>query len=435
MMSFRDVSLLDLPCEILLHILDLVDTDSRQCVRHVCKALRDMVDDPLLWRHRCLHLLSEAQRKSPRHLLRVLRRRNPSNVSLDHCHNVSLKKLDLLFGELRKLRRLRCSCCVAQYLATKENVRLSIDALRINSELCKGKARGGCIADLSLFEHLKSLHVDATLSFEESVSAVIEHVSKLHQLRELALRICKVPPDPRWSHSSITSLSLQSFPHLKVLKLHGIPVNSELFYASQNVALDKLDIGQISEMDEWIESIHSVTNLRLQLKPPEVNSTLRLLREHLSSLQELSIQADGLGIYPVEFELLPLSLKTFSLHWTVGGMVRKEKGILGLIPAELREKLEGLHLPQIRLTEHDIVTLADDFANLQHLSCSLADSVSSDTLGCIANHKRLRKVSLWFSLEGKFHEAAKKIEEKTECRLLVRFDTNMSRLNQMYDGF
>jgi hypothetical protein len=285
--------LLDLPREILVLILDLLDKDSRKTSRLVCKAFKDLADDPQLWRHRYVHLRGEAQKKAPRHLLKVLKDRNPCNFSLDHRHDVPHKKLDLLIKQLSNLRSLKCTCCVAQYLAKHHNLPL-LKTLYINPDLCKFELKGSCMIDLSRFKNLQSLHVDARLYYEESVSAIIQYVDQLTHLTELALRISKLPPDTEWNQTSIRTLDLHSFPNLQSLKLNGIPVDSQLFDPEINTPLQnlhKLDIGQISELKDWIQHISCVRLLRMELKPHDVNSALLLLRSHLPDLSHLTIQA------------------------------------------------------------------------------------------------------------------------------------------------
>lgn len=227
-----EISLLDLPLELLVMIIDLLEREDRCKLRLTCKGLKNAVDDPLIWRCRRITLTPSGLRRMRPHLMTTLKMRKVSSLSMSAVKSIPPKTLRNIFNACQYLQTLECCCYVVKWLSSNCHVLLQhLERLIINFDHCKCGLMGSCMESLTCFQNLRCLHLALTCHMVRTLSTIFSHIQKLSTIEELSLNadIKEIETTGTWNSKSLDGFNIAQLPNLRNLALHGIPADGTIF--------------------------------------------------------------------------------------------------------------------------------------------------------------------------------------------------------------
>lgn len=165
-------SLLDLPLELLLYIIRMLDKQSRCQCRLTNMTLKNVVDSPQVWQH--IDVLLLGVRQYTKQMWQVLRSRHLSQVCLTPINYMSNKVLKVVLTECPTVSKITMPCGVLHafyFDAKKSNLDLHLERMHVimnvhhfNTHKCK------CVEATRMIKSLKKIHLDVKVPVEESLS-------------------------------------------------------------------------------------------------------------------------------------------------------------------------------------------------------------------------------------------------------------------------
>ena len=411
--------LLDLPEDVLLHLLNLVAPLDRQMLRLTCHALRSLIDSTAIWKHRHVELVPKTSFNEQ--FWEVLSQRGLTSVALyprAHTTPACLAAvLRRLLASCPRLHTLAVSANVAWYLASiLRTDPHNVTALHVGA-LCYDRNSGELLANLVQLEQLRHLHLLCiNLS---SVSRLAACRPQLPALQTLTLETLMPPCSPQPQPDVYLGCFLAELPSLHSLTLsHKAPGLASFFVAPggqrQPLQLPRcltLDMTCRSHLNETLEptyyrSLYSELSLSLQwlscvrlqelrLHLPVSESIAELttlwsnLRQSCNNLRSLSVAFTLCSSSSMQWvSQLPDTLSHLSLERCVAShqvtllpapssqLGPSGHGVVSKLSPVLQQKLKQLELVNLALTPGGLMHIANNMPSLRLLRATCVTTIS-----------------------------------------------------------
>jgi hypothetical protein len=418
--------LLELPREILLHILDHVSPEDRCRLRLVSKEVQSWVDHPSLWQNRNLKISTiPSQSQQSLHLWRVLEYRKITNLTLGFriCHPSMHEEA---------LKNLITACPQLQEISVPfARLDVLLQALLIQSETSIRNLRviGGGPFTESILEMLASqtqlnslyIRVDRPLDFP----LLCKTLCSLQQLETIVFSDVKLDRSQLEDYQVSESLQrmLYSLPNLRNLDFstHRVQIQGALhgFNPPEEVSVCPADGPTLKSLNlhylhiAWLESnvvsdfdffqhVYGIRTLcigavmKRSLHALPLTAVMTAISKYLPNLTSLKLELiyeSGVAYTNGRMEWLqklPPTLTKLSIWQSIGILKEESLAILKNIPKQLHTGLRCLRLENSYLDLVGITYVERNFVNLQIFDFCVTEGVEDTDLQILQNMKSLK---------------------------------------------
>ena len=215
----RQLTLVDLPTEIIVHIIKLLGRSERCALRLCCGSLQKYIDLPAVWRN--VHTQLICVKNYNKQVWQLLKSRNLTHLSLLYSTSISTQNLNNLFKITVNLKSLSVSCSTLLRLQNLAAAYLqNLEELSVDLTDCSSRVPGACTETLVHLPWLCSLHLHSVES-EEEFATVSQHIHHIDNLQELKVEFANLH---NYLEGGSLSGLLHSQPNLQKLELRGMTV-------------------------------------------------------------------------------------------------------------------------------------------------------------------------------------------------------------------